>query len=170
MLYAVPQTDDPNETAMASMIARLRAAQPKPETIPLETSKPGTNAALAIQLAESIGTVCSALGDRITEGSVVVQWDGALDGACRKIAYRAWMNSRGRERSQGADTSIDANAEEALAYLARLRSPDREEQPTYVLSPGGVDASSPLLRSEKSAAAWTLDHRGGASFPPGWWR
>jgi hypothetical protein len=164
VLYDVPQTNDPTETAMASMIARLQASQPKPEA--LAGVSPTTCAQI---LADKIGEVCSALGDRVPIGSVVVQWDSALDGACRMLASIALYDLRGRNRQAGADDSLDKVGERAAAYLARLRSPDREEQPMFLLTPGGDPADAPLLSSERSASAWTRPRRRGGLGMGGAW-
>jgi len=149
-LYDVPQTDQLSEPAMAALVARLRASCPKPETIPLETAKPGTDASLALQLYESIGEIASALGDPATPP--LVAWDGKLDGVCRRLAYRDWMNTRGRNRDAGADTSIDASADDARAYLARLRpsaegGDGKSENPRYIDSGANTPRDAPYVGS-----------------------
>ncbi|HSN15386.1 MAG TPA: hypothetical protein VLT61_12195 [Anaeromyxobacteraceae bacterium] len=135
---------------MALMVARLRASLPKPEALASVS-----DATAAQHLADAIGLVTSALGDRIPPGSVVVQWDAALDRAARILAAVSLYNLRGRNRQAGADESIDREQERADAYLARLRSPDREEQPVFALSPGGSPADAPLVSSEPTAQHWT---------------
>ena len=152
MIYVVPQTDSTSEPAMAALVARLRAACPKPESIPLETAKPGTDASLALKISEIVDDIGSALGDRATPP--LVQWDGALDGKCRAIAYRDWMNERGRNRQAGADDSIDAVADQARAYLQRLRPglPDgKSENPFFVDSGGNAPRDAPGIKSSRDA-------------------
>ena len=154
-LYDVPQTDTTSEPAMAALVARLRASCPKPETIPLESAKPGTDASLALKLAEIIGDIASALGDRATPP--LLQWDAALDGKCRSITYRDWMNERGRNRQAGADDSIDAVADQARAYLQRLRPglPDgKSENPWYVDSGGNAPRDAPGIKRSPEADAF----------------
>jgi len=151
MLYDVPQTSDASEAAMVSLIARLRASCPKPEAL-----APISDTALALMAAEWIGRIGSALGDRVT--GPILQWDGALDGACRKLTARDAYNTRGRDRQSKGDAGIDAVADDALAYLARLRSPDREEQPRFVCA-DSTPQDAPLVHTEKSAGAWTRASR-----------
>jgi hypothetical protein len=157
-LYDVPQTDDASEAAMAALIARLRAAAPKPETIP---SGAAVDASLALKLAEIIGDVASALGDRATPP--LLQWDAALDGKCRAIAYRDWLDTRGRQRQAGVDDSIDKVADDARAYLARLRpSKDgdgKTENPRFVDSAGNVPRDAPYVGSSSRSDAW-IERRG----------
>jgi hypothetical protein len=155
MLYLVPQTDDPTDTAMSAMIVRLMASLPKPETFNIGGSTGISTTVAARHLADAIGQVCSALGDRVTLGSVIVQWDQALDAAARTLAAYSLFNLRGRNRQAGADEGIDIAAKDAQAYLARLRSPDREEQPLFVISPTGPAADVPLLSSAPTAQSWT---------------
>jgi hypothetical protein len=148
-LYLVPQTDTTSEPAMADLVARLRASCPKPETIPLESAKPGTDASLALKLSEIIGDIASALGDRATPP--LLQWDAALDGKCRSITYRDWMNERGRNRQAGADDSIDAVADAARAYLQRLApsgdGKGKTENPRFVDSGGNAPRDAPGVKS-----------------------
>jgi hypothetical protein len=150
MLYDVPQTDSATETAMVSVIARLRRTSAKPEA--LAGVEDDT---IALHLAQQIGVVLSALADRLPLGSVVVRWDAALDGVAIALATVTIYNSRGRNRDAGADEGIDKSGERADAYLSRLRSPHREEQPIFELSPGGPPADAPALVSADSAQAWT---------------
>lgn len=161
MLYAVPQTDQASEGAMALMIARLSTTLPKPEALNIGGTGGISTATAAQHLADAIGVVISALGDRIPEGSVVVEWDAALDRAARVLAIVSLYNLRGRNRQAGADESIDVEQKRADAYLARLRSSDREEQPVFSLSPGGAPADAPLLSSSRTADDWTRHRRGG---------
>jgi hypothetical protein len=155
-LYDVPQTDSTSEAAMAALVARLRASCPKPETIPLESAKPGTDAALALILFRVIGQVTSALGDRATPP--LLAWDGMLDGTALTLAYVKWMNLRGRNRDAGADSSLDAEADEARAYLARLRpSSDgmgKSENPRFVDSGGNAPRDAPYVGSSTRADDW----------------
>jgi len=158
VLYDVPQTNDPTETAMVSMIARLRTTLPKPEALASIS-----DATMAQHLADAISVVASALGDRVPVGSVIVKWDSALDGAARTVAGVSVYDWRGRNREAGADDGLSTAQKRADAYLARLRSPDREEQPIFVLSPGGVPADAPQVATSHSAQAWTrpVGHRFG---------
>lgn len=161
MLYAVPQTDSTTEPAMAALVARLRAAQPKPATIPTEVSTPGTDAALALQLSEVVDRIGSALGDRAV--LPLMRWDGALDGVCRKIAYRDWINTRGRERGKGGDLSIDTVADAAEAYLARCRPGGDEngktENPRFDDAQSNIPQDAGLFRSARRSDGWVQAQR-----------
>jgi hypothetical protein len=144
---------------MASMIARLRASCPKPETIPAGTT---TDISLALQLAEAVATVSSALCDRAT--LPILQWDAKLDGAARKIAYRDWMDSRGRKREPNTPDPIDAQAAQAEAYLARLRpggEMGKSENPRFVDSGNGSPLDAPHVVTSYRSDDWTR-----AQLPP----
>lgn len=167
MLYAVPQTDQVTEDAMALMVTRLSTTLPKPEALGVGAAGGISGATAAQHLADAVGIVTSALGDRVPDGSAVVQWDAALDRAARVLAAVSLYNWRGRNRQAGADESIDREQERTDAYLARLRSHDREEQPVYVVSPAGVDASSPLLSSSPTSSTWTRRRHDGRRGPRG---
>jgi len=152
VLYDVPQTDDRSETAMASMIARLRASCPKPETIPTGTS---VDVSLALVLSEAIDTVSSALGDRAT--LPILQWDSRLDGCARKIAYRDWMDTRGRKREPNTPDPIDAQAMQAEEYLSRLRAGGelgKSENPRFVDSAANAPLDAVRVISQPTADAY----------------
>ena len=132
MLYDVPQTDSTSEAAMAALVARVRTAAPKPEAFPAEE-----DAGIALHAAHWVARIGSALGDRAT--LPLLQWDPSLDGVCIALTSRSFLNSRGRNRQAGADDGIDANAIEALAYLARCKPgvPEgKRENPRYIDSAG----------------------------------
>ncbi|HVE13966.1 MAG TPA: hypothetical protein VNI01_11265 [Elusimicrobiota bacterium] len=133
---------------MASFVARLRASAPKPEAI---TAGSAADATLAVLAAEWIALVGSALGDRAT--LPLLKWDAALDGAARRFV-RDWYNARGRNRQAGADDSIDAIGDAALAYLARLRPGGAEgktENPRFVDSGGNIPRDAPGIKSSPRA-------------------
>ncbi len=167
LLYDVPQTDSTSEAAMAALVARLRASCPKRETIPLESAVAGTDASLALKLSEIIGDIVSALGDHLGPGVGLLQWDAALDGKCRTITYRDWMNSRGRVRDAAADTSIDIVADEARAYLTRLRpSGDvngKTENPIYVAGTSEIGDRA-RFKSSRKADGWVEEQRRARGF------
>jgi hypothetical protein len=150
LLYDVPQTDQVTEPAMAALVARLRATSPKPEAI----APP--DATIALHLTKAIGAITSAMGDRITPP--ILKWDGALDGVCIDLASRRVYNTRGRNRQAGADTSIDAVADDADAYLARLRPGGdingKTENPTVVDSGNGVPRDAPYIMGSPTADGW----------------
>lgn len=152
MLYAVPQTDQVSEPAMAALVARLRVKAPKPEAL---ANYPDTS--IALHLVEAIGDITSALGDRLGPGVSLLQWDGALDGKCIAIATRAVYNSRGRNRQAGADDGIDQVADQALAYLARCRpggdTNGKTESPIYVAGTAEIGDRG-LFRSSPRSDSW----------------
>jgi hypothetical protein len=156
VLYDVPQTNDASDATMAALIARLRASAPKPEAIAA-----GDNATLAILLFKWVGRIGSALGQRAT--LPLLQWDGALDGACIDLATRDYYNKRGRERGKGADTSIDAVADDALAYLARLApagdAKGKTENPQYVDSGGNEPLDRARFNRARRSDDWIAKHR-----------
>jgi hypothetical protein len=157
-LYDVPQTSDASDAAMAALIARLRASAPKPEAI---TAGASTDATLAVLLFKWVGRVGSALGQRAT--LPILQWDGALDGACIDLAARDYYNKRGRERGKGADTSIDAVADDALAYLARLApagdADGKTENPQYVDSGDNEPLDRARFNYSTRSDGWIGKHR-----------
>jgi hypothetical protein len=164
MRYAVPQTDDPSEAAMAALVARLRETAPKPEAL---SSSPPVNLSdttIARSLVKAIGEITSALGDRLGDGAVLTQWDGALDGVCIDLATIRIYNLRGRNRGAkaGADSSLDAIVERADAYLARLRpSGDKDgktETPNFTASVADVGDRG-RFRSSPRADSWVCAQR-----------
>jgi hypothetical protein len=162
-LYDVPQTDSTTEPAMAALVARLRASAPKPEAI---TPGAATDATLALLLARWVDRVGASLGDRAT--LPLVQWDSSLDGACIALASRDWYNTRGRNRQAGADEGIDSTADEALAYLSRLRSGDRAEQPRYVDSLSNDPQDRVLTSTQEASSSWTRDTGAGRRLAYRW--
>lgn len=159
-LYDVPQTDLRSEAAMASLIERLRASVAKPETIPAGA---GTDDAIALQLAAAVAEVSNALGDRAT--LPLLKWDAKLDSTARKIAYKEWLDTRGRQRDAGTPDIIDGAAQEAREYLACLASGNKRQSivPRYVDSGANVPLDAPLVSSSGTADAWTCRvERGGA--------
>src|SRR5262245_23812512 len=155
--YDVPQTDDPLDAAMASMIARLRASQPKPETIPAATPTiASVDVSLALMLAEAIGDGSSALCDRAT--GPILKWDATLDGKARAIAHLKWMLMRGAKRGDDGLAPIEASADRAQEYLARLRPGGdmngKTEHPRYVDSGGNVPQDAGIVRSAATSDAW----------------
>jgi len=149
-LYDVPQSDSTVEPAMAALVARLRTSAPKPEAI---TAGAATDATLALLLGRWVDRIGASLGDRAT--LPLVQWDSSLDGACIALATRDWYATRGHQRQAGGDASIDAVADEALAYLGRLRSPNRQEQPRYVDSGSNDPQDRVLTSTQEAASSWT---------------
>lgn len=153
MLYDVPQTDAVSEPAMVALVARLRASCPKPEAIPTGAS---VDASLALQLAEAIGTVSSALADRAS--LPILRWEPRLDGCARKIAIRDWFDLRGRKREPNSPDPIDAQAQAAEAFLARCRpggDMGKSENPVYVDSGNGTPRDAIRVVSQATSDAWT---------------
>lgn len=157
MLYAVPQTDSPGEAAMAALVARLRATSPKPDALALVS-----DTTIALHLTKAIGAITSALGDRLGDGVGLIQWDGALDGVCIDLANRRVYNTRGRNRQAGADSSIDAVADDAEAYLARLRpggdANGKTETPIYVAGAADIGDRARFTTSPR-ADSWVHRQR-----------
>lgn len=161
-LYEVPQTDATSEAAMAAFVVRLRASLPKPEAIPTGAT---VDTQLALDAAEQIAAVSSALGDRAT--LPILRWDAALDGAARRLTARQWFNTRGRDRQAGADKSIDQQAQEALDYLARLRpsgdANGKSENPRFIDSGGNVPLDAPGIKSSATSDDWIARRSGRAT-------
>jgi hypothetical protein len=149
LLYDVPQTDQPTEPAMASMVARLRTTCPKPEAL-----AGVVDATVAIHLAMWVKRVSNALSDRAT--LPLLQWDADLDGCAITLASRRIYNMRGRNRQAGADEGIDVEAEEAMAYLRSIGPGAEGERvsPNYIDSNGNVPLDGPKLSTMPTADAW----------------
>lgn len=148
MIYAVPQTDQTSEPAMAALVARLRLTAPKPDAIAATGSPNISDATIALHLTKAIGEITSALGDTATPP--LLQWDGALDGVCIDLATVRIFNTRGRNRQAGADASLDAVGDDARAYLARCRpgSPTgKSENPFFIDSGSNVARDAPSIKS-----------------------
>lgn len=148
MMYDVPQTDSLGEPAMLAMVARVRGTAPKPEIFAHGQLTTGeVDARLALLAAQWVARISSALGNRAT--LPLLRWDAGLDGVLVALVTHAWLNHRGRERS-GADKMIDAAAQEAQGYLARLRrggDDSHTEHPVYEDSGGNFPVDAPLIRS-----------------------
>jgi hypothetical protein len=162
VLYDVPQTDSPSEGAMAALVARLRATSPKPEALASTAPVNISDATIALHLMKAIGEITSALGDRLADGATILKWDGALDGVCIDLTSRRLYNTRGRNRQAGADSSIDAVADEARAYLDRLRPGGdvngKTETPTFIASSSEIGDRA-RFKSAPRADSWVEAQR-----------
>jgi hypothetical protein len=145
-LYLVPPT-----------VARFRAMAPKPEVFAGFSDE-----VIALFLERHADTLQSALGDRAT--LPIVQWDAACDGAVIAATARSVLNSRGRNRQAGVDDSIDADADEALAFFDRCRpgkggADGKRENPRFLDSKQNRPQDAVIVLSSATSDAWTKRRR-----------
>jgi hypothetical protein len=151
LLYGVPQTDSATDPVMSLAVARFKASAPKAEAITGNGSGAIPDSTIALHLAKAYGRVRSALGDRLSDGAVLIQIDAALDDAALQIAALSLYRLRGYTRQAGTDNSIEIAGKEALDFLARCRpsgdANGKTENPVFVADDGVSSADAPAFTS-----------------------